>query len=248
MAMPNVLDQVKDLLKKPKEKNIAVLVDGPNMIRKELGVDLDKVKKKLQKYGRVKVAKVFLDQFASDKLIEAVTNQGYEVVIIPSDVDVALAIEATEFMFSPHIDTIAIVSRDSDYKPVLTKAKEHGKDTIVVGTEPDFSSALKNTADLVIDLKAEGGLMDRREPRDDRGQRDDRRDYRGERQEGRDYRHEVRDNVPLAHKPPEQSAAVPEHHAHTEDKPKTEYQGHHKPADEKAKTGSTDGQSLEKSQ
>ncbi|MFH1751055.1 MAG: TIGR00288 family NYN domain-containing protein [Candidatus Micrarchaeota archaeon] len=165
MAMPNVLDQVKDLLKKPKEKNLAVLVDGPNMIRKELGIDLDKVKKKLQKYGKIRVAKVFLDQFASDKLIEAVTNQGYDVVIIPSDVDVALAVEAAEYMFSPHIDTIVIVSRDSDYKPVLTKAKEHGKDTIVVGTEPDFSSALKNTADIVIDLKAEGGLMDRREQR-----------------------------------------------------------------------------------
>jgi uncharacterized LabA/DUF88 family protein len=96
-----------------------------------------------------------------------VTNQGYDVVIIPSDVDVALALEAAEYMFSPHIDTIVIVSRDSDFKPVLTKAKEHGKDTIVVGTEPDFSSALKNSADLVIDLKAEGGLMDRREDRHD---------------------------------------------------------------------------------
>jgi uncharacterized protein (TIGR00288 family) len=168
MAMPNVLDQMKDLLKKnPKEKHLAVLVDGPNMIRKELGIDLDKVKKKLQKFGKIKVAKVFLDQFASDKLIEAVTNQGYDVVIIPSDVDVALALEAAEYMFSPHIDTIVIVSRDSDFKPVLTKAKEHGKDTIVVGTEPDFSSALKNSADLVIDLKAEGGLMDRREDRHD---------------------------------------------------------------------------------
>ncbi|MFH1442982.1 MAG: TIGR00288 family NYN domain-containing protein [Candidatus Micrarchaeota archaeon] len=161
MAMPNVLDQIKEMVKKPKEKNIAALVDGPNMIRKELGIDLDKVKKKLQKYGKIKVAKVFLDQFASDKLIEAVTNQGYDVVIIPSDVDVALALEAAEYMFSPHIDTIAIVSRDSDFKPVLTKAKEHGKDTIVVGTEPDFSSALKNSADIVIDLRAEGGMMDR---------------------------------------------------------------------------------------
>lgn len=169
MAMPNVLDQMKDLLKKPKEKNLAILVDGPNMIRKELGIDLDKVKKKLQKYGKIKAAKVFLDQFASDKLIEAVTNQGYDVVIIPSDVDVALALEAAEYMFSPHIDIIAIVSRDSDFKPVLNRAKEHGKDTIIVGTEPDFSSALKNSADIVIDLKAEGGLMDRREEkRDDR--------------------------------------------------------------------------------
>ena len=136
-----------------KPKSIACFVDGPNMLRKELGVDLDKIRKLLAKQGTVKVAKVFLDQYASDKLIEAVTNQGFEVVIIPSDVDVALVTEAMESVFSEHIDTIAIVSRDSDYKPLLSKAKAHGKDTIVVGAEPDFSTALKNSADLVLMAK-----------------------------------------------------------------------------------------------
>jgi len=136
-----------------KPKSIACFVDGPNMLRKELGVDLDKIRKLLAKQGNVKVAKVFLDQYASDKLIEAVTNQGFEVVIIPSDVDVALVTEAMESVFSEHIDTIAIVSRDSDYKPLLSKAKAHGKETIVVGAEPDFSTALKNSADLVLMAK-----------------------------------------------------------------------------------------------
>jgi len=137
-----------------KEKNIACFVDGPNMLRNELGVDLDTVKKKLQKLGSIKVAKVFLDQYASDKLIEAVTNQGFEAQIVPSDVDVALAVEAMQSVFSEHVDAIAVVSRDSDFKPLLMRAKEKGKETIVVGTEPDFSTALKNTADIVIDLKA----------------------------------------------------------------------------------------------
>ena len=40
-----------------------------------------------------------------------------------------------------------------DFKPLLAKAKEHGKETIVVGLEPDFSTALRNTADVVIDLR-----------------------------------------------------------------------------------------------
>lgn len=148
-----VLEKLKGILQKSAEKNIACFVDGPNMIRKELGIDLDKVKKKLGKYGKIKVAKVFLDQFASDKLIEAMTNQGFEVVIVPSDVDVALAVEATEHLFNPHIDAIAIVSRDSDFRPVIAKAKLHGKETIVVGCEPDFSAALKNSADIVVDAR-----------------------------------------------------------------------------------------------
>ena len=139
VRVPNLVEQLKDALKNKKEKNIACFVDGPNMLRKELGVDLEQIRKKLQ--------------YASDKLIEAVTNQGYDVVIVPSDVDVALAVEATEFAFNPNIDSIAIVSRDSDFKPLITKLKVHGKETIVVGTEPDFSSALKNSADMVIDAK-----------------------------------------------------------------------------------------------
>lgn len=147
-----VFRSLKAMVSSKKEHRIACFVDGPNMLRKELNVNLDTVKKLLQKQGRLKVARVFLDQYASDKLIEAVTNQGFEVKIVPSDVDVALAVEAMEFVFNDQIETIAIVSRDSDYKPLLTKAKERGKETIVVATEPDFSAALRNSADLVIDL------------------------------------------------------------------------------------------------
>lgn len=152
--MRNLADNLKKILgKASSEKHIACFVDGPNMIRKELGIDLEKVKKKLEKHGKLKVAKVFLDQYASDKLIEAVTNQGYDLVIVPSDVDVALAVDATQSVFNPNIDIIAIVSRDSDFRPVLAKAKEQGKETIVVGTNPDFSTALRNSADIVIDAK-----------------------------------------------------------------------------------------------
>ncbi len=150
--MPTVLEKIKRVVGARKEKNIACFVDGPNMLRKELNIDLSRVKKKLERHGKLKVARVFLNQYASDKLIEAVTNQGFEVVISPSDVDVALAVDAARFIYDEKIDTIAIVSRDSDFKPILTKAKETGKDTIVVGSQPDFSIALQNTADVVIQV------------------------------------------------------------------------------------------------
>ncbi|NYZ79884.1 NYN domain-containing protein, partial [Candidatus Micrarchaeota archaeon] len=57
--------------------------------------------------------------------------------------------EAMEYVFSPHIDIIALMTRDADFQTVLAKAKKHGKDTIVVGSEP-FAAALKNTADVII--------------------------------------------------------------------------------------------------
>lgn len=122
-----VIDKLKSLMKQREEKNIALLVDGPNVIRKDVNVDLEGVKRKVEKYGRIKICKVFLDQYASDKLIEAVTNQGYEPVITTGDVDVTMAVYAVEQVFNPNIQIIALMTRDIDFRPVIVKAKEKGR-------------------------------------------------------------------------------------------------------------------------
>lgn len=145
------LERLKAMLKRRKEeKRIALFIDGPNIIRKEMRIDLEKVRKSVSRYGVIKVSKVFLDQYASDKLIEAVINQGYEPVITTGDVDVPMAVEAMRHIYNPAIDIIALMTRDIDFVPVLIKAKELGKETIVIGTEPGFSIALRKTADIVI--------------------------------------------------------------------------------------------------
>lgn len=147
-----VLEEVKSRLglSRSRKKHIAVLVDGPNVLRKEFKINLDEIKEKLKSKGVIKVGKVFLDQYAPDKLIEAVTNQGFEPIITSTDVDVSMAVEAMELIYNPTIDVIALMTRDADFQPVLVKAKSKGKETIVIGMEPGFSPALKNTADEVI--------------------------------------------------------------------------------------------------
>jgi uncharacterized protein (TIGR00288 family) len=136
-----------------KNADIALLVDGPNVIRKSLKLDLIKVKREVQKHGNLRVSRIFLDQYASDKLIEAMVNQGFDTQITTGDVDVTMAVEAMEFALDPHIDIIALMTRDSDFIPVLNKAKKHGKKTMIIATDVAFSAALKNTADVVIIFK-----------------------------------------------------------------------------------------------
>lgn len=147
-----VLDKLKSFVSKPKkpDRHIALLVDGPNVIRRDVRLDLMAVRAQVEKHGHIKVAKLFLDQYASDKLIEAVTNQGYEPIITTGDVDVSMAVEAMVQVFNPNIHTIALMTRDIDFRPVLVKAKEMGKETIIIGAEPGFSVALRHTADVVI--------------------------------------------------------------------------------------------------
>ncbi len=141
------------------ENNVALFVDGPNMLRKEFSVDLRELKRRVQKYGRIIVAKVFLNQFAPEKLIEAIINEGFESVMIlaeqgedTSDIDVGMAVTAMDVLLTKDIDTLAIATRDADFLTLIQKAKEYGKRVVVLGAEPGFSACIRNAADYVENL------------------------------------------------------------------------------------------------
>lgn len=140
-----------------KKKRIAFLVDGPNTIRKRFSIDLKQVLQEISKYGEIRVAKIYLDQYASEKLIEAMINQGFDTTITSGDVDVTMAIEAMEYVLDSGIDAIALMTRDTDFRPVLVKARERGKKTIITATDVAFSAALRNTADVVIIVGGNSG-------------------------------------------------------------------------------------------
>ena len=73
------------LTRKSNERNIGLLVDGPNMLRNEFHLDLEMIKEIVSENGTIKVAKVLMNQYASDKLIEAVVNQGFTPIIVAGD-------------------------------------------------------------------------------------------------------------------------------------------------------------------
>jgi uncharacterized protein (TIGR00288 family) len=146
-----LFDGLKEKLSKiGKQKNLAVFVDGPNILRKEFGIDLSDVKQKIAKFGKTKIGRVFLNQYASDKLLEAVVNQGFEPCISVGDIDVAMASDAVEAVFNPSINVIVFVTRDSDFLPAIIKAKNAGKETVVLMVDEAAAVALKNHADSLI--------------------------------------------------------------------------------------------------
>ena len=134
---------------------VAFFVDGPNMIRKEFNLDLKELRKRVEKYGRIIIGKVFLNQFASEKLIEAVANEGFESVVAlgdpeqKTDVDVAIAVHAMEAIYNPDIEVIALATRDADFLALIQKAKEKGKIAILVTVEAGLAVSLRHAADNV---------------------------------------------------------------------------------------------------
>jgi len=149
----SIRNYIPIMKKSSNQKNIGLLVDGPNMLRKEFNLDLESIRELMSEHGRMRVGKVLLNQYASDKLIEAIVNQGFTPIVVAGDTDVHLAMEAMELIYNPNIDILALMTRNADYLPLLNKAKENGKETIVIGAEPGFSVALKNTTDSSITIK-----------------------------------------------------------------------------------------------
>lgn len=141
--------------KKEKEHRLAVFIDGPNMIRKEFSIDLSDFRKRIEKYGKISIGKVFLNQYAPEKLIEAVANEGFEVVIAladpeqKTDVDVPLTVHAMEALNNPNIDVFVLASRDADFLPLIQKARERGKTVVLVAAEPGLATSLRNAANHV---------------------------------------------------------------------------------------------------
>jgi len=122
-----------------------------DILRPEFRINLDEVTKKVQELGgRIIILRCYINQYAPTKLIEAISNQGYEVRVISGDVDVLIAVDAIDLLHNDKIGKICIVTRDSDFTPILTKIREHGKETIIIAVEECLSASLKNVADYTL--------------------------------------------------------------------------------------------------
>ncbi len=160
MVLDGVKERVDSLRKKLMDRpKVAFFVDGPNMIRKEFNIDLKDLRKRVEKYGRIVIGKVFLNQFASEKLIEAVANEGFEAVIalgdpeLKTDVDVSIAVHTMEAIYDPDIDVIAIATRDADFLPLIQKIKQMGKMALLVAVESGLAVSLRHAADYIEIIK-----------------------------------------------------------------------------------------------
>jgi uncharacterized protein (TIGR00288 family) len=126
---------------------VGVYVDGPNVFREEFDVDLDDVRAAAETEGELAVKRLYLDDGAPPELIRAAEARGFEVVVTSGDVDVKLAVDVTEAVVDETVDTLVVVSRDTDFKPALEVANRRGVRTVAVAPgEHGRSDALRNAA------------------------------------------------------------------------------------------------------
>ncbi|WP_241964378.1 NYN domain-containing protein [Halorubrum sp. 48-1-W] len=143
---------------------VALFVDGPNVLRAEFDVDLDDVREAAEAAGRLVTTRLYLDEHATPGLIQAAEARGFEVIVTSGDVDVKLAVDAVRFAVEERMATLAIASRDTDFKPVLETANGYGIRTLAIAPgEFGRSDALRNAASdsVTLDGDVDGGAGDR---------------------------------------------------------------------------------------
>nr|MDO8134373.1 NYN domain-containing protein [Candidatus Njordarchaeum guaymaensis] len=134
-----------------KGKRIGLIVDGSSLDSKEYHPMIGKVKDLLEDLGVTKVAKVVVSQQSShEETIKLITQQGYSPMVVPGDVDVHVALEAADMAFNPKLSSIVLLTTNLNILPALTKAKELGKETILLRMPDKTNEALENAADIVI--------------------------------------------------------------------------------------------------
>jgi len=134
--------------------SVGLFVDGPNVFRSEFHADLDDLREAAERFGRLAVARVYLDADAPADLLRAVEAHGFEAVVTSGDVDVRLAVEATDALAEHGIEVVAIASRDVDFKPVLEAAGRRGVRTVAIAPgEHGRSEGLTAAADEAVLLE-----------------------------------------------------------------------------------------------
>jgi uncharacterized protein (TIGR00288 family) len=137
----------------PEADGVALFVDGPNVLREEFDVDLDDVRRAGEAEGPLVTTRLYLDEHATPGLIQAAEARGFEVVVTSGDVDVKLAVDAARLAAEGRMETLAIASRDTDFKPVVETANGYGIRTLAIAPgEFGRSDALRNAANGSVTL------------------------------------------------------------------------------------------------
>ena len=139
------------------EKNLAIIVDGPNFLRKvkDKQIKLEAIDEQIKDLGKPIIKKVILNEYAGENLIQAIPNSRYEPIVSHHDIHLTMSIGVMNGLNeSRKIDTVVIASRHARTAPMLLKIKEKGKESVIVGFEPGMSTAVKKIADefFLIDI------------------------------------------------------------------------------------------------
>jgi uncharacterized LabA/DUF88 family protein len=120
--------------------------------------DMQKVLERLVEKGKIVSKRAYADWGRFEDYRTPLHELGIELTEIPergmtgkNSADIRLVVDAMELSYTKeHIDTVVIVSGDSDFTPLVSQLKENGKAVIGVGMRDSTSDLLASNCDEFI--------------------------------------------------------------------------------------------------
>lgn len=143
-------------------RNLAVFVDFENLALgfqdkggRGRAFDMNLVLDRLLEKGKVIVKVAYADWSRFKKYKTSLHEAGVELIEIPrramtgkNSADIRMVVDAMELCHTkPHIDSVVIVSGDSDFTPLVSKLKENGRHVIGIGMRDSTSNLLADNCD-----------------------------------------------------------------------------------------------------
>lgn len=130
--------------------NIALFIDYENLKYDSENIDVSIVVNELKKRGRIIHKKAYGDWVRFRKDRKTMLENSIDLIELPSHkqskkngADIRLVVDALETAFTKkHIDTIAILSGDSDFTSLISKLREYNKYVISIGKDKKSTSTL----------------------------------------------------------------------------------------------------------
>lgn len=137
-------------MRRKKKNSVALLIDS-SISSDFLGM-ITKLRPLLEELGDIKVGKVVILQKQAIEYSNIIAQEGFIPVIVHNDLDIHFALEAMEFIYNEKIETIALATENEKLLPLISRARELGKEVILLYEINKVNRGLQNAADVVLSL------------------------------------------------------------------------------------------------
>ncbi len=100
----------------------------------------------------MKIAKIVLLQKQAIENSNDISQEGFVPVIVHDDLDIQFALEAMELIYNEKIETIALATENEELLPLLSRARELGKEVVLLHATESVNRCLQNAVDLVLPI------------------------------------------------------------------------------------------------
>ena len=113
---------------------------------------LIRIRPLLEEIGDIKVAKIVLLQQEALEHSNDINQEGFIPVIVHNDLDIQFALETMELIYNEKIEILALATENEKLLPLFSRAREIGKEVILLHSSNHVNRGLQNAADIVLPM------------------------------------------------------------------------------------------------